>query len=217
MSPGERRITEVLPERLHGLDTRLYGLDIETDTAAGGLDPGVAAIVAVAVSTGTGDVVFDGDESTLLGALEGHLGSLEPGVIVTWNGSSFDLPFLADRAALHGIALGLRLEADPTVGARSPLPGHDGGYRASWGEHGHLDGYRLYRADVGRTLGISCGLKPLAGLVGLETVHVERTRIHELSTAELHRYVASDARLARQLVMRRLPHALAAIDRVTGR
>ena len=200
-------------EPLDELDSRLYGLDIETDTAAGGLDPTKAAVVAVAVSTDDGDVVLDGPEAQLLMHLEQHLSSLPPGVVVTWNGASFDLPFLADRAARHAVALGLTLAADPTIAVRSALPGHDGAYRATWGRHGHLDGYRLYRADVGRTLGLSCGLKQLAGLVGLEAVTADRARIHELSTEQLHRYVASDARLARLLVTRRMPHALAAIDR----
>jgi hypothetical protein len=39
--------------------------------------------------------------------------------------------------------------------------------------------------------------------VGLTPVEVDRERIHELATAELDAYVASDARLTRMLVERR--------------
>ena len=40
-------------------------------------------------------------------------------------------------------------------------------------------------------------------IVGLEPVEVDRRRIHELTPEEMHEYVLSDARLARQLVERR--------------
>jgi len=36
---------------------------------------------------------------------------------------------------------------------------------------------------------------------------VDRAQIHRLSAEDLHEYVASDARLARELVVRRLPAA----------
>lgn len=186
-----------------------YGLDIETDTTVDGLDPSLAAVVAVAVAGPHGDVVLLGDEVDLLRRLEGLLRSLEPGVLVTWNGAGFDLPFLAARAERHGIELGLRLFLP--VCERGP-----GCYTATWGAHAHLDGYRLYRADVGRTLGLSCGLKAMARLVGVTPVEVDRDLIHDLDQADLERYVASDARLARDLVARRLPTAAAFVDRPTG-
>ena len=40
----------------------------------------------------------------------------------------------------------------------------------------------------------------------------DRTAIHDLSAEDLHRYVLSDARLARQMVERRIATALAAVD-----
>jgi len=191
----------------------LYGLDIETDTAVGGLDPTVARVVAVAVSDGRSDVVFDGaEEATLLRAVDEHLAALPAGVVVTWNGAAFDLPFLAHRSALLGVDLGLELRLDPTQRVRDPLPGLAGAHRARWHDHDHLDGYRLYRADVGRTLGLSCGLKAMARLVAMEPVAVDVANLHLLSTEEVAAYVASDARLARELVLRRLPHALRAVD-----
>jgi len=194
------------------VDPILYGLDIETDTAAGGLDPSRAAIVAIALSGPDGDEVFDGDETLILRDVDARLAALDPGVIVTWNGGAFDLPFIADRAAQRGVELGLTLRHDPKLAARDPLPGHPGSYRGNWYEHRHLDGYRLYRADVGRTLGLSCGLKPMARMAGLGPVEVDITELHLLSRQEVAAYVASDARMARALVARRLPHALATID-----
>ena len=189
-----------------------YGLDIETDTSVDGLDPAVAAIVSVAV-VGEGPAqVIDGTERVLLGDLDDLLAALAPGILVTWNGGGFDLPFLHHRAARLGIRLGLRLRHDPRIIAREPLAGCPGVFRACWYQHRHLDGYRVYRADVGASLGLSCGLKSLARAVGLDPIEVDRERIHELSPSQLHDYVASDAVLARTLVDRRWASAKAAVD-----
>ncbi|GJM39108.1 MAG: hypothetical protein DHS20C19_24750 [Acidimicrobiales bacterium] len=149
-------------------------------------------------------MALDADEPALLTALDELLTQLPPGVLITWNGASFDLPFLADRARVIGVDLGLELVLDPAIpGRHDPLLGHAGAYRARWHGHAHLDGYQLYRADVGASLHLPCGLKPLARFVGLPVVEVDRERIHELSDDERRAYVASDAHLARALVRRR--------------
>jgi uncharacterized protein YprB with RNaseH-like and TPR domain len=193
----------------------VYGLDIETDTTENGLDPGVAAVVTVALAGPGYEEVFTGPEHRLLADVDARLAELEPGVLATWNGAAFDLPFLADRGALHGLPLGLRLQHDPSITLRrAPLPGHRGAYRASWYDHGHLDAYRLYRGDVGPALRISCSLKSIARFVGLAPIEVDRTRIHDLSNEALHAYAASDARLARILTERRWGTASRFIDRV---
>jgi DNA polymerase elongation subunit (family B) len=191
----------------------IYGLDIETDTTIDGLDPAVSPVVTIALSTPAVDEVFTGREPDLLAALDARLRALPPGVIATWNGAAFDLPFLADRAGACGVELGLRLALDPTVVlSHGPLPGHAGAYRASWYGHHHLDAYRVYRSDVGRVLQISCSLKAIARAVGLTPVEVDRERIHELSPAVLAAYVASDARLARVLAERRWPGVARCVD-----
>lgn len=189
-----------------------YGLDIETDTSAGGLDPAGSAVVAAAVSTENGERVFEGDEVEVLTSLDAHLASLPAGIIVTWNGSGFDLPFIARRAELLRLHLALRLSDDATACLRDPMPGLVHPQLARWHDHDHIDGYRLYRADVGRTLGLSCALKAMAAAVGLPAVVVDIAELHNLPSDEVAAYVASDARLARQLVDRRLPHALASAD-----
>lgn len=195
-------------------ETLVYGLDIETDTAAGGLDPRCAAIVAIALSGPGWSSVLDGGETKILKGVDQRLADLEPGVIVTWNGARFDLPFIHDRAALHHVELGLRMRPDDlSRPSRDPLPGHIGGYRASWYEHEHLDAYVVYRNDVGASLNLPCGLKRVARMVGLEPVVVDREAIHKLSPDELAEYVASDAVLTRELALRRWPTASLAIDK----
>jgi DNA polymerase elongation subunit (family B) len=190
-----------------------YGLDIETDTTIDGLDPARSGLVAVALTDGEGfELVVDGDEPRILTELDHTLAGLEPGIIVTWNGAAFDLPFIADRARQLGITTGLRLRFDPLIHRRDPLPGHDGAYRARWYDHRHIDGYQLFRADVGAAMHLPCGLKALAAFVGLPVVEVDRSAIHELDAETTRRYVASDARLARSLVLRRVTTALSAID-----
>lgn len=200
--------------RFQGVDPdRLYGLDIETDTTVNGLDPRVAPIVAVALASSFGTQVFTGPEAELLGQVDAAVSALAPGVLVTWNGAAFDLPFLEDRSRMVGVHLGLVTAADPLLEVRlDALPGHRGSYRGSWGGHAHLDGYRVYRADVGAGLGLSCGLKAMARLVGLTPVEVDRSRISELTPEALHDYVASDAELARALVLRRWPACAGGVD-----
>lgn len=136
--------------------------------------------------------------------LDALLADLSGGVLVTWNGSGFDLPFIATRAHALEVPLGLSIHYDPSIpGHHDPLPGHPGRVRGRWHALGHIDGYQAYRADVGRVLPVSCGLKSLARLVGLPLVEVDRSAIHRLSEAERRAYVASDAKLARVLVERR--------------
>ena len=193
----------------------VFGLDIETDTTSNGLDPTVAAIVAVAVSSAAGDRVFDGPERQILAEVDAYLASLEPGVIATWNGAGFDLPFLAYRAQRCGVRTGLHIAPDPMLQLRDHhLPGQTSGCRAAWHGHGHLDAYRLYRADAVRTLAIGGGLKTIARACGLRPVEVDAAHIHRLTAAELARYVASDARCTRLLVERRWPGAMGAVDRL---
>lgn len=190
----------------------VYGLDIETDTAAGGLDPRRAGILAIAVVTAARDIVFTGSESEILADVDEAIRSLDPGVIATWNGSAFDLPFIIDRAAKHGVRLGLAINPDSTLATRTPLPGHAGSYRGTWFEHHHLDAYRLYRNDLKRSLDVSCSLKSVAQLTGIPFVDADASRVHELEEAELRRYVASDARVARQLALKRWTTASRFVD-----
>ncbi|HOU94985.1 MAG TPA: 3'-5' exonuclease, partial [Polyangiaceae bacterium] len=160
-----------------GQHAAIYGLDIETDTTEDGLDPAVASVRAVALSGATFDELYVGDEIDILRSLDARLNGLQPGVVATWNGSAFDLPFLADRARILGVDLGLKLCLDRRLTLqRAPLPGHAGAYRASWHDHGHLDTFRIYGESQSAAQRLS--LRSLRRLVGFgaESVHPTRTQ-----------------------------------------
>ena len=187
-----------------------YGLDIETDTAAGGLDPRRCGVLAAAVATDRRTTVLTGPEPEILRDLDRLLAQLVPGVLVTWNGSAFDLPFLADRTRICGLRTGLRLALDPgMVRSHPPLSGHAGAYRAGWYGHRHLDAYRAYRSLEAEG---SCALKAVARRQGWSVPDVDPARVHELSDAELRRYVARDAELARSLARARWPEVAGFVD-----
>lgn len=194
----------------------LYGLDIETDTTSDGLDPGVARVVAVAVSSESrGEAVFTGPEEGVLAAVDTHLRELAPGVLVTWNGGAFDLPFLASRAERCGRRLGLELAWDPSGyrPGRAPLPGCLGTYAATWHHHVHVDAYRAWRTLV--EADAPCGLKAVARAEGFDPVEVDDvTLLHALPLDEVRRYVASDASLTRQLAERRWRDVRRFVDRL---
>lgn len=193
--------------------TIVYGLDIETDTTHDGLDPAVAAVRAVALSGPTTDELFVGEEADLLRALDARLADLVPGVIATWNGATFDLPFLADRARLLDVDLGLNLCLDRRLTLRRiPLPGHAGAYRGTWHGHGHVDTFRLYGSRPGAGLRPSLG--PLTRLLGLGVPTRRPLRNHDLTNEALHAHAPSDARLARALAERRWSSAARLVDRL---
>lgn len=222
MVPKPAWLSVPLPSMTGVTPDRFYGLDIETDTTVDGLDPRVASVVAIAIVTASERFVFMGPERELLESADAVLADLEPGVIVTWNGARFDLPFLALRAERLGVRLGLELWPSATAcdTARPVLdlcddasaPQRRFGARGRWGAHRHLDAFAVYRADVGNTLSLSCGLKALARFLRYRPVEVDRTRIEDLSPDELEAYVASDAELARLLALRRYPAILGAVD-----
>jgi DNA polymerase elongation subunit (family B) len=189
----------------------LYGLDIETDTTVNGLDPTASSVVAVSVAGEDGSVTFRGPEPRLLRSLDGYLRRLTPGVLVTWNGSGFDLPFLHDRARATRTKLALRLTPDASLPHKhAPLVGHELPYRARWHKHLHIDACCVYRTLLPE--GTSCALKPVARNAGLAVVEEDRATLHELDAASLVRYVASDAELARLLAQRVWLEAGALLD-----
>jgi DNA polymerase elongation subunit (family B) len=181
------------PPALAAIGRSLIGLDIETDTTVNGLDPDHSGVIAAALATDREVRTFSGPEPELLRALDHALAELEPGVIVTWNGTAFDLPFLATRAERVGVAIGLRID----------------GASASWGAHCHLDVYTVYAADVRRAVGISCSLKSVARFVGIPAIEVDAAQLHRLDDSTVRAYVASDASAARALAIRRWPAAAA--------
>ncbi|MEM7322399.1 MAG: hypothetical protein AAF531_04870 [Actinomycetota bacterium] len=76
------------------------------------LDPSQSTVVAAGISTIDGDEYYDGDERRILSILDQRFAVLDPGIISTWNGSIFDLPFLRARARALRLGLGLRVRPD---------------------------------------------------------------------------------------------------------
>lgn len=181
----------------------LYALDIETDTAAEqidpkyppGLDPRTSAITSVAIYSPVGSVVFDDpDEARMLRTVASwlHADSTVPGVIVTWNGANFDLPYLTERAARCGVELGFELQpTDLRPPKYEPLPGHSGGYLARVGKHGHADIAYAYK-DWAAANGVAWSLKPVAAAHHIAAITVDRARMDQLSVAERLAYNFSD-------------------------
>ena len=179
----------------------VYGLDIETDTSVNGLDPRLSRVTAIGVAGDGWRRSFMGAEADVLTDADRFLADLEPGVLVTWNGAAFDLPFLADRAEVAGVDLGLRVRPDPDLAVQgSPLPGHTAAYRGGWWGHTHADAYRELRGFA-HGFGLSAGLKPFARLHGIDCVEEDRTDLHSLGQDRLGAYVASDAAAARSLAV----------------
>lgn len=188
----------------------LYALDIETDTSpvsdeersrgftVRGLDPRVTRVVALSVATRSDDgvlvaKVWNGNEPDILVATQNWLAAQRPGLIVTWNGSVFDLPFVDSRARQLGVDLDLELTPDPRIIPKyQSTPGYEGGYSATWAGHRSVDVAYAVREAADRA-NITWSLKPFARWIGLDPVEVNRGKIHELSPAELDEYVASDA------------------------
>lgn len=169
-----------------------YGLDIETDTATGGLDPGTSRVTAIGVAGRGWTRTFDGDEARLLADADRFLATLEPGLLVTWNGTAFDLPFVSTRAAVAGVDL--RLESPPP-GQRFPATGEHrrAPDRGRWCGHDHVDAY-LELAPLARRVAGTGRLKAFAACHGIPCLEPDPTRLHVLAPEALRRYVASDAR-----------------------
>lgn len=190
------------------LEHDIYGIDIETDRSRGTIDPSLAPIRAIGLSIRDAEHTFTGDETSILRELDERLAELQPGILATWNGAIFDLPYIADRARLVGVALDLVLFADRRRrSARSLLPGHDGAYRATWGAHRHLDTFRLYGDS-----GSSGSFATLFGLPRRQAATIAST--DDLVNEAMHAHAASDARLARVLAERRRQAALRLVDHI---
>lgn len=197
---------------MYGPDS-VYALDIETlnDAARGfhGLIPARSRITEVAVSTADGGMVFnDEDELALLISLEAFLAELRPGLISTWNGAVFDLPFITDRFANYPVTHGWNLTADPQIVPKyDPLPGHVGGYSAYWlatgTHHAHLDVSHYYKRLASRA-GVKHSLKPVCGALGIDMVEIDRENLHLYTPRERSEYALSDGYGTRQLALHQL-------------
>lgn len=188
----------------------IYGLDIETDNSQGhGLTPSKSAITQIAVVSATEEVVFEGDEQDILLNTHRWLSRQHPGLLVTWNGTFFDLPFISDRARTYGTGLDVVLDSlvlapqEGLVPKYDFLPGHTAGYAAWWAGHTHLDVTQAWK-QFAQDQEVSWSLKPVLRAAGFDPVELDRTRLHEYTPDEVKAYVTSDARGARDLALRTL-------------
>jgi hypothetical protein len=202
---------------LHEIDpAKVVALDIETDTdGVNGLDPRESRITEIALASADREVLLaDAAEVDLLSGLAQVLDDLPAGcVLVTWNGTFFDWPFIYSRTLKA---------ADPQVPAtrwaltprrdRTPkydyLPGWSYGVDAAWRDrtdptvvrHTSYDISFDYK-ELAARLGVKHSLKPVAQALGIEMIEVDRTRMHELTAQERAAYVFSDVRGTRQLAL----------------
>lgn len=182
-------------------DVPVYGFDIETDTRIDGRNPHVAAVITAAVADLSGPVVVAaGDEASILRAVNEAFAALPPGIVVTWNGAGFDLPFWLVRCAAHGIDPGWAVAPVPGESKYEPLPGMAARYGGRIAGHRHTDIAWPHQATAAR-LGVAWSLKPLAHALGIDAVVAERERAGELSRHELVTYCASDAHVTARLAV----------------
>lgn len=172
---------------------QIYALDIETDNSINGLDPRVSFVRSVAVygenSTFLSAAQTPDTEGALLAGLAEHLDKLEPGVVVTWNGAAFDIPFICDRYTPFPATL----VPDPSLVPKyDPLPGHQGAYRIIFARHHHLDIAYHYK-DEALASGLRWSLKPIAHHHGIEAIEIDAAEAWRLSVCELLTYNLSDA------------------------
>ena len=185
---------------------RIYSFDSETDNSGGhGLNPLKARITDLSLATGDGGQVFNNaDEASMLVEFDAAVRGLPAGLLSTWNGTHFDLPFLDTRFEKARITEhGMMLEPTPQFPPKYELiPGHDSGYTCRWmsrtGTHVHLDIAYAFK-PIAERLGVTWGLKPVAEALGFHPVSLDRERLHEYTDADREEYALSDARVTRQL------------------
>lgn len=206
----------------------IYGFDIETDTAADQIDPNIpagldhraATVTSAAIwCLATGDGIVFGEaltvganrlekldaERRLLNELVTYVQVMPAGIIATWNGANFDLPWVRHRLNLHQLNGGPDLVAASDRAPKyEPLPGeHRTGYRARWAAHDHVDvafAYRQFAVDHD----VRHSLKPVATAACIEVIEEDASSTHLLGTLELATYNLSDARATAKLAGRHL-------------
>lgn len=201
-----------------------YGLDIETDNSTNhGLDPFRSTITEIAVATADGGEVFTGSERTILSDLDEYLRELPAGLIVTWNGLFFDVPFIATRAEeiRHNIGEAFHLIPQPGLKPKYDyLPGFTEAQTFTFErlgvgpQHSHLDislAWKSFAESFGTKLVdgktkpvVPWSLKPVAKAAGIEMFEIDRTRLHDYSDEDRNRYVLSDSSGTRELALRTL-------------
>jgi hypothetical protein len=191
---------------------KLYALDIETDTTIDGRDPSVAGVIAVSIAEPSGPLaVLAGPEKMVLASTLAVLAALEPGIVATWNGAGFDIPFIQERCAKLGLVTGWDVRATDLPGKYPAVGDRAGRYSAALGAHAHADIAWPWK-DHCAASGVTWSLKPLAHSLGIDAVEADREHASDLSRAELFAYVASDAHVTALLAEQLGEGLLAHVD-----
>lgn len=191
---------------------RIHALDIETDNSNGhGLNPDKSRITELAIqghNAETTVVLADESESSTLFGVRNHLTKQPPGLIVTWNGTFFDLPFMHTRSGIMLAATGLSIEEDPDLKPKYELlPGYNGGVIGTFESnnpnipHMHMDiapAYKQFAADHG----VPWSLKPVCAAAGIGMYELDRTRLEKFTPEQRRRYVLSDTNGTLELAYR---------------
>jgi DNA polymerase elongation subunit (family B) len=186
-----------------------FAIDIETDNSEGfGLVPERSRVTEVAIAVPTsieasGGVVFhDPDETELLLTVSEYINELPTGIINDWNGAFFDLPFMADRARILGINIGLTLLPAPGKPKYDFLPGHTTAYTGLWDnyQHGHVTRDISKDYQYLQEFGL-WSLKPACAHFGIDMVELDRENLHKYTQAERNAYNLSDAVGTRTLAL----------------
>jgi DNA polymerase elongation subunit (family B) len=182
-----------------------YGFDIETTS----LSPIKGRTRSVAA---WGDAGYfyaeapesEGERGLILGAL-GWLVEQEPGVVVGWNTSGFDVPFMLSRGRSvdadlwSGGHLLLATPAEDRPLKYEPVEGHTGGYRVqSFAGHRHCDIMNAWKPWCGAN-GVEWSLKAVAEACGLNPIKENREAMDDLNSDRLRSYNLSDSRVTKGL------------------
>ena len=174
-------------------------MDIETT----GLNPWEDRVVTVALVGNKGDTieVFDEpeDEQKVLGAIEQYMRHTRIEQIVTWNGSEFDIPFLAVRFVLNGEDLPPFIRPTGETG-KYGKPRYDG----VWYGAQFLDIAYKFEEEA-KSAGVRWSLKPFAEYKqlgrGIEYDFSEPFTVLDLDKGQRELYCTSDAQLVMGLFL----------------
>jgi hypothetical protein len=202
---------------------RIYAFDFETDNSQGhGLNPLMAGITDIALATGTGETALNPSlgEQKLLDLFRDAVQALPAGIIGTWGGTHFDVPYLRTRMGITGCPEhGFTFTPTPEFAPKyQVLPGSDSGF--TFTARSLVDGGLILHFDVAyackphaERLGVPWRLKPFAEAIGLDVIELDRTRLHEYTEEERRAYNVSDARATREIILWLLGYPAAAIPK----
>ena len=169
----------------------LLVIDLETSGLCGTAEDACITDIALGGSWGT-HVITGLPEDRMLAMLADTL-TLFAGIIVTWWGTGFDWPYLADRYAAHGMPTPFIItsarEGRPSDHHPNPVIVTVASIDGRWQ---HVDACNAWR-PIRKATGQSSGLKAVAADYGMNPVVVDRERMADLTDEERIAYAASDA------------------------